>query len=210
MTHSAAANTVFDETVKYLYRVRAKNNVGMATLYSPVLTVQPDTRPIGMYKPKLGSVTPSVTNVYWDALLDPVLNGGDVPIWYGLETSHDNITWTVVNNGYPLTFSWNHGPGTVLTTLRYYRVRAENGVGMSNIYSEVLAVTAPANYTPVACSINPKDITICWWEGSTQWALPSLPSFYQLEWIDPTGYGSDCSSVPTSLRSSIVNPTDDP
>lgn len=63
---------------------------------------------------------------------------------------------------------------------------------MSDFYSNVLTVNAPGNFTPNGCGTNPKDITVCWSEASSTWGSGSKPSYYQVEWLNPTAYGTSC------------------
>jgi len=149
-TYTLADSAVFDETKQYLFRVKAKNGVGYSPLYSSVLSVQPDKRPQGMTAPYLKS-TSLISNggqtMKWNALLDMTLNGGDVPFFYSIEHSADNV------NFYPFTidpvkttyFETSHNPGTILTNRAYYRVRAENLVGMANVYSSSVMVQTTMN-----------------------------------------------------------------
>lgn len=83
----------------------------------------------------------------WDALLDMTLNGGDIPFFYSIEHSADNInfnTFTIdpVKTTY---FEVFHNPGTILTNRAYYRMRAENLVGMGNVYSSSVMVQTTMN-----------------------------------------------------------------
>ena len=83
----------------------------------------------------------------WAPLVDPIVNGGDVPFFYSIEHSADNInfnTFTIdpVKTTYFETF---HSPGTILTSRAYYRVRAENLVGMANVYSSSVMVKTTTN-----------------------------------------------------------------
>ena len=88
----------------------------------------------------------------WDELLDMTLNGGSIPTFYSIEHSADGVnswaTFTIdtVKTKY-LTVTTC--PGTILTNRAYYRVRAENEVGMSNVYSAVTQVTiSSGRYRP--------------------------------------------------------------
>jgi hypothetical protein len=105
----------------------------------------------------------------WNALLDSTLNGGDVPFFYSIEHSADNITFGNFTTDTVKTtyFEASHNPCTILTNRAYYRVKAENLVGMSNIYSSSVMVrttmnplqaTSTSNYTIGVCGTNPKDI----------------------------------------------------
>ena len=105
----------------------------------------------------------------WNPLLDMTLNGGDVPFFYSIEHSADNINFNnftidIVKTTY---FEVNHNPCTILTNRAYYRVKAENLVGMGNIYSSSVMVkttqnplqaASTSNYTIGVCWTNPKDI----------------------------------------------------
>jgi hypothetical protein len=121
--------------------VRAKNGVGYAPLPSLTATAISATTAKTMYTPFLvGSATMNGQQVSWTALTDNTLNGGSLPTFYSIEYSADNSAWTTFTNDTikSLYFTVNHNPGTILTSKAYYRVRAENEVGMSNIYSAVL------------------------------------------------------------------------
>ncbi len=99
-------------------------------------------------------------------------------------------------------FSVSHSPGTILTSRAYYRVRAENEVGMSNVYSSVLTVNlVSGRYQPNICDINPTNNLICWSEWSDTWS-GSLPDFYQVEWLNPSldGGKTSCDAVTAALK----------
>ena len=135
-TYILPVGFIFNETLLYYYRVRAMNGVGLSIDYSPVLTVMPCTRPIGMYTPTLfTAATPTLVSIQWTILTSTTLNGGDVPNFYSVEYSYDSSNWYVINAGGKLTYSISHSPGTILTNVAFYRVRAQNDVGMSDNYS---------------------------------------------------------------------------
>jgi hypothetical protein len=125
----------------------------------------------------------------WNELLDMTLNGGSIPTFYSIEHSADGVnSWSTFTIDVNKTkyLSVTHCPGTILSNRAYYRVRAENEVGMSNIYSAVTAVTiASGRYRPNSCFANPTNIKICWSELSDTW-VGALPDFYQVEWLNPT------------------------
>ena len=63
--------------------------------------------PIGMTLLSLANVTPTSITISWPALTDPKLDGGDPPIFYSVEWSSDNFTWTVLNPaGGPLDLNY--------------------------------------------------------------------------------------------------------
>jgi hypothetical protein len=78
----------------------------------------------------------------WNPLTNPVLNGGDVPFFYSIEHSADNINFKnfTIDKVKSAYFEVSHNPGTILTSRAYYRVRAENLVGMGNVYSSSVMV----------------------------------------------------------------------
>jgi len=124
----------------------------------------------------------------WQELLDMTKNGGSIPTFYSIEHSADGInswhTFTIdtEKTKYLTVF---HSPGTILTNRAYYRVRAENEVGMATVYSSVTTVTlGSGRYKPNSCFTNPTNIKICWSERSDTWTGP-LPEFYQVEWLNP-------------------------
>jgi hypothetical protein len=89
-----------------------------------------------------------------------------------------------------------------MTNLAYYRVRAGNAVGISSVYSNVLTVdVSPLNYTlsynDTELGISTTFVNLWWDENSSQWTPPNLPSSYQVEWLNPFGYGLNCQSVPS-------------
>ena len=83
----------------------------------------------------------------WNPLLDMTLNGGDVPFFYSIEHSADNINFSNFTNDIVKTtyFEAHHNPCTILTNRAYYRVKAENLVGMGNIYSSSVMVRTTQN-----------------------------------------------------------------
>lgn len=94
----------------------------------------------------LVSVHPSNITIAWANLTDPTLNGRSLPIFYSVEfkSSDSSSTWTELNTGGPLVLNYTHSinPAIFDPTLLYmYRVRAENVMGMSSVYSAVLTVT---------------------------------------------------------------------
>jgi hypothetical protein len=166
-----------------------------------------------MYTPFLvGSSTVDGHKIQWKELTDMNLNGGSLPTFYSIEHSGDNNAWVTFTNDTVKTkyLSIDHNPGTILTSKAYYRVRAENEVGMANVYSSVLTVTSTnGNFTPVLCStdpVKPTSIKLCWSEWTNMW-VGSLPTFYQVEWLNPTAYGSNCDSVPNSQKNNQNNPS---
>lgn len=132
-----------------------------------------------MTAPILVSYTNMSITIGWNELIDTTLNGGDVPNFYSVEYSTNQDTWYEINTGGSHALFITHYPGSILTNKAYYRVRARNGVGFSEVYSPVLGVTiGPNNFTANACDINPTNMTICWWESNAMWGSGALPSFY--------------------------------
>jgi hypothetical protein len=207
-THTSL--TIFNSSFTLMFRVRAQNGVGFSNVYSQVLVVTPDTKPVAMTAPSLISVSVTSIFVKWEALTDPTMNGGDLPIFYSLEYSPNSINWSVLNTDEtkPLIFNYTISPGTVLTNKAFFRVRAENGVGLSDFYSPVLTVVCPSgNYSTSICNVNPKNITICWSEASATWGNGALPTFYQVEWLNPSQYGTNCNQVPANIKSNVTIPS---
>lgn len=136
------------------------------------------------------------------------LNGGDLPIYYQLEYSPDNITFYSQAYDNISRLNQSHYPGTILTNVAFYRVRAKNLVGIADIPSGVLKVSlTPGNYSPNVCDINPTNITVCWSESSTTWGNGAYPTYYQLEWLNPISYGNSCTNVATSALNDQTNPS---
>lgn len=141
-THIAA----FSAGSYQYYRVKAKNNVGLGsnTSYSPILSVLCDDYPSGMGPLTAASVDPTNMTITWTELSDETLNGRDLPIFYSIEymTSAPSSDWTVLNSGGALAFNFTYVPGIIFdpSLQHLFRVRAQNGVGLSDNYSEVLVV----------------------------------------------------------------------
>jgi hypothetical protein len=85
--------------------------------------------------------------------LTTALNGGDLPIFYEIEYSPENVTWYSINANGSLKYQIQYAPATILTKISFFRAKAKNNVGMSNFYSPVLKVTASNYYSPQACAI---------------------------------------------------------
>lgn len=87
-------------------------------------------------------------------------------------------------------------------------MRAQNNVGMSNVFSPVLKVTASATYSPQLCARNPRSLVICWssayYPGSL--ATGSVPTNYQLEWFNPSP-SNGCDTASATALSNTNNPT---
>lgn len=123
------------------------------------------TLPTGMTTPALVDVSPKSVTISWAELEDTTKNGGDIPIFYQVEWSLNNSTWTVLNAGGAKVFSYTHTVTTAFSSgsLVYYRVRAQNNVGLG-APSESLIVTAdkePQGMTQLSLvSVAPTAITI--------------------------------------------------
>lgn len=92
----------------------------------------------------LVDVQPLQITISWSELTSSSLNGGDIPIFYQVEFSMDNITFSVLNpGGEPKVLIYSHtvtevfGDGVTL----YYRVRAQTNAGLGTDTSKVLSVT---------------------------------------------------------------------
>jgi len=107
-------------------------------------------------------------------------NGGSIPTFYSIEHSGDGNSWYTFTDDTEKTkyLTVFHSPGTILTNRAYYRVRAENEVGMANVYSWPTTVTlSSGRYKPNICYVNPTNIKVCWSESTDTWT-GSLPEFY--------------------------------
>lgn len=134
------------------------------------------------------SVNPFDITISWPELTNQTINGGDPPIFYSVEWSPDNTTWTVLNAGGNLILEYTHTVSTMFAaaSFQYYRVRAQNNVGIAFVYSTVLKVKcdeAPLGMNAVtAKEVNPSNITISWLElNSTTLNGGDLPIFYSVE-----------------------------
>jgi hypothetical protein len=157
----------------YDYAVRAKNQLGLGPL-STVLNLKTGidpalcVLPTGMTIPELVDVTPLSISIKWNELTDLNLNGGDFPIFYQVEYSSNNSTWTVLNANGPLVFEYTHTVTSIFpsSSTQYYRLKAKNNVGLATVPSPVLPVKAdsiPIGMTNITNgTINPTDITITW------------------------------------------------
>jgi hypothetical protein len=183
----------------YDYAIRAKNQLGLGPISTTVLTLKTPINPAlcklpsGMTTPSLVGVTAFSIAIMWSELSDTTLNGGDYPIFYLVEYSSNNSTWTALNTGGPLVFSYNYTVTTAFPSAssQYFRVRAQNYVGLGSP-SASLVVTS--NSVPIGMTtitngtINPMDITITWTE-LTDPVLNGgdLPIFYSVEWLNTAG-----------------------
>jgi hypothetical protein len=73
--------SVYSVSTQLKYRVIAENGVGMGSVYSSELVLNPDTAPTGMTAISATSVTPFAIIISWPEL-DATLNGGDAPYFY--------------------------------------------------------------------------------------------------------------------------------
>jgi hypothetical protein len=88
------------------------------------------------------NVTPTAITISWPTLTSSQ-TGGDPIIFYSVEGSPDRTTWTVLNNGGLLALNYTHtlaGGVFPAGSTVFYRVRAQNNVGLSSVYSAVLSV----------------------------------------------------------------------
>ena len=135
--------------------------------------------------PELVNVSPLSITIKWNELVDMNLNGGDYPIFYQVEYSSNNSTWTALNANGALVFQYTHTVTTIFPSgsSQYYRLKAKNNVGVGTVPSPVLAVVAdslPIGMTTITNgTINPTDITITWTELSNNTLNGGdLPIFY--------------------------------
>jgi hypothetical protein len=162
----------------------------MATVYSPILSVVCDDIPQGMNNLILGVVNPTNISISWPALTDPQLNGGDLPIFYSIEfKSSIDDSWSILNPGGAVTLNYLHDPGYIFdeSLLYYYRVRAQNGVGMANAYSAVLTVTPdhrPQGMNPLILVTTSTGGSYIRWNELTDATLNGgdIPNFYSIEY----------------------------
>jgi hypothetical protein len=85
-----------------------------------------------MTPPNAGTVTPKNITISWEELTDS-RNGGDIPIFYLVEWTSDNITWTALNSGSTVkVLSISHVSTTPFPAgaTFSYRIRAQNNVGL--------------------------------------------------------------------------------
>lgn len=115
----------------YAFAVRATNTLGLGVISTTVLTLTTAkdpalcVLPTGMNTPAVVDVNPTSITVKWDELTDS-RNGGDYPIFYLVEYSPDNTTWTALNTGGTLVFQFTHTVATAFSSgvKVYYRVKA--------------------------------------------------------------------------------------
>lgn len=138
-----------------------------------------------MTKPELVDVAPLSVSIKWSELTDMNLNGGDFPIFYQVEYSSNNSTWTALNANGALVLEYTHTVTAIFPSgsTQYYRLKAKNNVGLGTVPSPVLAVVAdtlPTGMTNITNgTINPTDITITWTELSNKTLNGGdLPIFY--------------------------------
>lgn len=99
--------TPFPSGAVVAYRIRAKNNKGLGSP-SKALNVTCDRIPSGMTSISITAVNPMDITISWSELTNTTLNGGDLPIFYSVEWSSDNATWTVVNANGPWGLYFTH------------------------------------------------------------------------------------------------------
>lgn len=120
--------------------IRAKNILGEGVNSTSLIVLSPVNPvlcwiPTGMMMPSLVSLTPTSVSISWSELDSTYVNaahvpvnGGDLPIFYLVEWSTNNIAWTALNPGgtalirilsYTHTVATPFGSGITL----YYRVR---------------------------------------------------------------------------------------
>jgi hypothetical protein len=190
LTFSQTSGWLWNTT--YEYQVRAKNSLGLGVSSTSLIiktSIDPAscTLPTGMSMPSLVDVSPLSVTLNWTELTD-ARNGGDYPIFYQVEWSLDNSTWTALNAGGGLVFSYTH---TVTTPFAsgasiYYRLKAANNVGLGAPSSALLVVgdKVPQGMTALEITtVNPKDITISWSPLDNETLNGGdLPIFYSVEW----------------------------
>lgn len=82
--YAHTVTTIFPSASTQYYRLKAKNNVGLGTVPSPVLSVVADSLPTGMTAITNGTINPTDITITWTELSNKTLNGGDLPIFYGV------------------------------------------------------------------------------------------------------------------------------
>lgn len=122
--------TGFNWSTTYDFKVRAVNQLGFgvnSTILSIKTPVNPAlcTLPTGMSTPTVGNVDPLNITISWTELTDS-RNGGDIPIFYLVEWSSDNVTWTALNTGGPKVLKYSHILSSPFASgaFVYYRLRA--------------------------------------------------------------------------------------
>lgn len=199
MTSGFSANTTYN------FRLKAQNTQGSGPA-SDVTQIKSDSVPSGMGPLTAGTINPTNMTFSWDELTDTVKTGGDPIIFYSVEYSSTSATtgFTVLNAGGSKVLTYTHSPGTVFTSgsTHYYRVRAQNSVGMglTTSYSTVLTMVAdkiPQSMGALTLvSINPTNSTISWADLTTDAATGGDPiNFYSVEF----------SSTSSSQGYSVVN-----
>lgn len=163
--------TAFASMSTQYYRLKAKNNVGLATVSSPVLAVVTDSVPIGMTSITNGTINPTDITITWSALTDPMLNGGDLPNFYGVQWYNSGtLAWQDLNTGGALALSYTHTMASIFpsASTQKYRVYPKNGVGIGSVYSNILVVLCDeypiAAVTMSIKDVQPKSLTVQWSE----------------------------------------------
>jgi hypothetical protein len=82
-----ASSVIFTAGSLVQLRVRANNNVGLISIYSPILSVTCDNVPQVMTDLYLIKVHPGNMTIGWQELTSESLSGGDLPIFYSVEFS---------------------------------------------------------------------------------------------------------------------------
>lgn len=119
-------------------------NGAFSSTPTSIVSVTADNVPYEIGKPDLVVINPYNVTVKWPEVIYPK-NGRDDVIFYQLEWwNYETSVWDALTNlardGKVLNFTHVRGSiYTPSTTLRY-RVRAQNGVGMSTAVSEELVI----------------------------------------------------------------------
>lgn len=111
--------------------MRATNTLGPGVISTTVLTLTTAKDPAlcvlpsGMNTPTVGTVNPTSISIKWTELTDS-RNGGDIPIFYLVEYSPDNASWSALNTGGTLVFEYTHTVANAFSSgvKVYYRVSA--------------------------------------------------------------------------------------
>ena len=186
-TYTHTVTTPFASGASIYYRLKAANNVGLGAPSSALLVVG-DKVPQGMTALQITTVNPKDITISWSALDNQTLNGGDLPIFYSVEWSPDQVTWTELNTNGPLALTYTHAVAAPFAggSTQYYRVKPKNNAGLGIAYSPVLPVlcdTIPSGApTLTLVEVNPKNVTVAWTELADETLNGrNLPTFYSLE-----------------------------
>ncbi len=151
----------------YKYRVTAVNATGNSAV-SAVVTMSTLLAPPTGFNATITAAT--TITLGWNAVTDATT--------YKIERSTDNVTFTTVVPGTPLTGSSTSYADTVLAgTSYYYRISAVDAAGTSTATAAVHATTVPAAPVLTATLISATQINLSWTAstGATSYKLESSP-----------------------------------